>query len=103
MNISLVLQMAADTLPDRIALTRDGAHFTYARLYASAQAAAARIAASGADYVSFLGESSPAGVIALFGAALAGKPFVPLNYRLTPAETARLIEDRKSTRLNPSH
>src|SRR3546814_14051666 len=30
--------------------------------------------------------------IALFGAALAGKPFVPLNYRLTPAETARLIE-----------
>ena len=92
MNISLVLQMAADTFPDRIALTHNGVHYSYGRLYASAQAAAGRIAESGASYVSYLGESSPATVIALFGAAMAGKPFAPLNYRLTVPETNRLIE-----------
>lgn len=87
--------MAADTFPDRIALTNGSDHYSYGRLYASAQAAAAQIAASGADYVGYLGESSPATVIALFGAALAGKPFAPLNYRLTTAETNRLIERLK--------
>jgi long-chain acyl-CoA synthetase len=92
MNISLVLQMAADTFPDRIALTHNGVHYSYGRLYASAQAAAARIVESGAAYVSYLGESSPATVIALFGAAMSGKPFAPLNYRLTAPETNRLIE-----------
>lgn len=92
MNISLVLQMAADTFPDRIALTHNGVHYSYGRLYASAQAAAGRIVESGAAYVSYLGESSPAIVIALFGAAMAGKPFAPLNYRLTVPETNRLIE-----------
>ncbi|CAN5124193.1 fatty acid--CoA ligase family protein [soil metagenome] len=92
MNISLVLQMAADTFPDRIALTHDGVHYSYGRLYASAQVAAARIVESGAAYVSYLGESSPATVVALFGAAMAGRPFAPLNYRLTVPETNRLIE-----------
>lgn len=92
MNISLVLQMAADTFPDRIALTHNGTHYSYGRLYASAQAAAARIVDSGAAYVSYLGESSPATVVALFGAAMAGRPFAPLNYRLTVPETNKLIE-----------
>jgi Acyl-CoA synthetases (AMP-forming)/AMP-acid ligases II len=92
MNISLVLQMAADTYPDRVALTHNGVHFTYGQIYSAAMAAAARIADSGADYVSCLGESSPATVIALFGAAMAGRPFAPLNYRLTVPETNRLIE-----------
>jgi acyl-CoA synthetase (AMP-forming)/AMP-acid ligase II len=92
MNISLVLQMAADTFPDRAALTHNGVHFTYGQLHAAAKAAAARIEESGAGYVSYLGESSPATVIALFAAAMAGRPFAPLNYRLTAAETNRLIE-----------
>ena len=92
MNISLVLQMAADTFPDRVALTHKGVHFTYGQIHAAAMAAAARIVDSGTDYVSYLGESSPASVIALFGAAMAGRPFAPLNYRLTAPETNRLIE-----------
>jgi len=92
MNISLVLQMAADTFPDRMALTHKDVHFTFGQIHAAAMAAAARIVDSGADYVSYLGESSPASVIALFGAAMAGRPFAPLNYRLTASETNRLIE-----------
>ena len=92
MNISLVLQMAADTFPDRVALTHKDVHFTYRQIHAAAMAAAARIVDSEADYVSYLGESSPAMVIALFGAAMAGRPFAPLNYRLTVPETNRLIE-----------
>jgi long-chain acyl-CoA synthetase len=92
MNISLVLQMAADAFPERIALTSDGVDYTYGQIHASAQAAADLVLASGADYVSYLGETGPATVIALFAAALSGKPFAPLNYRLTIAETNRLIE-----------
>ena len=92
MNISLVLQMAADSFPERIALTHEGVHYSYGHLYAAARAAAATIADSGANYVSYLGESSPATVVALFAAAMAGKPFAPLNYRLTVPETNRLIE-----------
>jgi len=97
MNISLVLKMAAETFPERRALTRDGVHYSYDQLLAAAQNAAARISASEASYVAFLGENSPATVIALFGAALAAKPFVPLSYRLTQAETTRLVE-----RLHPA-
>lgn len=92
MNIFLVLEMAADSFPDRIALTGGGAHYSYGQLFAAARKAAALFEASGAAHISYLAESSPAAVIALFGAALAGKPFAPLNYRLTEAETSRLIE-----------
>lgn len=92
MNIALVLQMAAETCPDRAALTHEGEHYSYGRLYDLSLRAASLIAKSGSAYVAHLGESSPATIVALFGAAIAGKPFAPLNYRLTAPETTRLLE-----------
>lgn len=91
MNISLILQMAADTEPDRIGLVCDGRRWTYGALWQAAQGAASYIKQSQCKFVALLDESSEAAPIALFGAALAGVPYVPLNYRLADADLAALL------------
>jgi acyl-CoA synthetase (AMP-forming)/AMP-acid ligase II len=91
MNISLFLQMAADTDPERIALVCEGRRWSYGALYNAAQGAARSMRASNASHVALLDESSEASAIALFGAAIAGIPYVPLNYRLADADLAALL------------
>ncbi|OHC98668.1 MAG: AMP-dependent synthetase [Sphingomonadales bacterium RIFCSPLOWO2_12_FULL_63_15] len=91
MNIALFLEMAADAAPDRIALVCDGTRWTYADLLAGARGAAALIRQSEVAHVALLDESSEAAVMALFGAALAGVPYVPLNYRLADADLGALL------------
>ena len=91
MNIALLLQMAADAAPDRIGLACDGRRWPYRALLAAAQGAAAVFTASGCTHVALLDESSEAAPIALFGAALAGIAYVPLNYRLADADLAALL------------
>ncbi len=83
MNVSLLLQMAADVCPDRRALTHDGHDYTYLELFEGAKQAAQLFAASGCDYVALLDTSSPAVPVTLMGAAMAGIPYVPINYRLS--------------------
>ncbi|MEO7657959.1 MAG: class I adenylate-forming enzyme family protein [Sphingomicrobium sp.] len=92
MNISLVLRMAAETEPDRIALVCNRRKWSYDALYRAAQGAAHSIRESKVSHVALLDESSEASAIALFGAAIAGIPYVPLNYRLADAELAALLE-----------
>lgn len=92
MNISLILQMAAEAEPDRIALVCGGRRWTYGNLWQAAQGAATIIAQSGCAFVALLDESSEATPIALFGAALAGVPYVPLNYRLADEDLAALLK-----------
>lgn len=92
MNISLILQMAADAAPDRIGLVCGGKRWTYGALLTAARGAADLIGASGAAHVALLDESSEAAVIALFGAALAGVPYVPLNYRLADINLGPLVD-----------
>lgn len=79
MNIAMILEMAASD-GDRAAVTADGRSLSAARLLDLARTAAGRFR----DYpaVLYLGTSHLAYPVALFGAALAGVPFVPLNYRL---------------------
>ena len=91
MNISLLLEMAAEAAPDRIGLVCDGKRWTYAELLGAARGAFELIEQSGAQYVALLDESSEAAVIALFGAALAGVPYCPLNYRLADEDLAALL------------
>ncbi len=92
MNIALLLEMASDAAPDRIALVCDGKRWSYGELIAAARGAVELIEASGACHVALLDESSEAAVIALFGAALAGVPYCPLNYRLADANLAALLD-----------
>lgn len=91
MNISLLLEMAAEAGGDRVALVCDGKRWTYGDLLAAARGAFELIHESGAEYVALLDESSEASVIALFGAALAGVPYCPLNYRLADEDLAALL------------
>ena len=91
MNISLLLEMAAEAGGDRVALVCDGKRWTYGDLLAAARGAFELIQESGAEYVALLDESSEASVIALFGAALAGVPYCPLNYRLADEDLAALL------------
>jgi acyl-CoA synthetase (AMP-forming)/AMP-acid ligase II len=91
MNISLVLEMAVDAEAERIALVCDGQHWTYRALLQTARGAATHISKCGCSHVALLDESSEAAAIALFGAALAGVPYVPLNYRLAGPDLAALL------------
>ena len=92
MNISLILQMAADADPERIGLVCDGKRWSYSALQRAARGAADIIEKSGCQYAALLDESSEAAPIALFGAALAGVPYVPLNYRLADADLGALLD-----------
>ncbi len=92
MNIALILQMAAEAEPDRIGLVCDGRRWSYGALLRASRGAAAHITASQCSHVALLDESSEAAAIALFGAALAGVPYVPLNYRLADADLAALLQ-----------
>ena len=91
MNIALLLEMAGDAAPGRIALVCDGKRWSYGELLAAARGACELIVNSGASHVALLDEGSEASVIALFGAALAGVPYCPLNYRLADADLAGLL------------
>jgi len=91
MNIALLLEMAADAASDRVGLVCDGKRWTYGELMNAARGAVEVIRASGATHVALLDESSEAAVIALFGAALAGIPYCPLNYRLADEDLAALL------------
>ena len=91
MNIATLLDMAADTMPDRIAVVCGAESLTYAALAAAARAAASNLQGSGATRLAYLAENSLAAPVALFAAALAGVPYVPVNYRLTQPEIAALL------------
>jgi len=93
MNIALLLQMAAYEMADRAAIGPADAGLDFAAFGARAAAAAGWIARrDDAANVAYLGLNSPAFPIALFAAGMAGKPFVPLNYRLPDTELTRLVE-----------
>lgn len=91
MNISLILQMAADTEPDRIGLVCETRRWCYGDLLRAARGAALDILQSGCSHVALLDESSEAAAIALFAAAIAGVPYVPLNYRLPDTDLSALL------------
>ncbi|GAA4232745.1 acyl-CoA synthetase (AMP-forming)/AMP-acid ligase II [Streptosporangium album] len=82
MNLALILQMAADGLHGRAAVGPKHNALSYTQLYEKAQRVSAWLAARGARRADLVGVNSEAVPLLLFGAALAGVPFVPLNYRL---------------------
>ena len=92
MNISTILDMAAEAFGDRIGVVSGDSRYTYAELRTAAVNAAAAIRASGAKYVALLDVNSPAAPVAIYAAAYANVPYVPLNYRLTAPEINELIE-----------
>ncbi|ORB28268.1 class I adenylate-forming enzyme family protein [Mycolicibacterium parafortuitum] len=93
MSISLLLEMAADTDPDRTALVSDELRLSTAELSALADGGAGVIAASGAQHVAYVGTGGAMLPLLLFASARAAIPVTPLNYRLS-AEGLRALLDR---------
>lgn len=84
MNIATLLDMAAAGDPDRVVIGPHGSGTTCARLRRAAAGVAAVVHAAGARELVFAGVNGPCFPVMLFGAALAGVPLVPVNYRLSP-------------------
>lgn len=99
MNLMMLLEMAKDAMGDRVAFVNGDDRLTFADLYQAAGVAAAEAKASGAEHLAILDVSSLALPIGVFGAAWAGIPYVPLNYRLTGDELGRLVEQIRPSRL----
>ncbi|MBS0577897.1 MAG: long-chain fatty acid--CoA ligase [Proteobacteria bacterium] len=91
MNFSMLLDMAADACGERIAVSCAGQQLTYAELRRAARAAAPALAGGGFAHAAFLDTNGLAAPVALFAAAYAGVPYVPLNYRLTAPELEELL------------
>jgi acyl-CoA synthetase (AMP-forming)/AMP-acid ligase II len=91
MHTALLLDMAADAAPDRLALGGRADGLTFDETRRRARAGAAWLAGQGGETVAFLGLNGPALPIAVFAAGLLGKPFAPLNYRLPNADLNRLL------------
>ena len=90
MHVGLVLEMAHSGMGDRTAISADGTHLSHRQLAERSWAAAGRFAADGTPAVVYLAGNHLAFPLALFGAAAAGIPFIPLNYRLADEQ----IRDR---------
>jgi acyl-CoA synthetase (AMP-forming)/AMP-acid ligase II len=102
MNLAMLLDMAAQADPDRLALGRRADGLTYGRLKELAARAATWLDDQG-DRVVYSDVSTPSLPVLLFGASWANKPFVPVNYRLAPDRLAALIETQAPAALVGPH
>lgn len=91
MNVTMLLDMAADGVGDRVLVGPREEGLTGARLRELSAGAAALVAAKGADSVLYLAVNGPAFPVALFGAARVGVPLVPVNYRLGAEQLNHLV------------
>ena len=91
MSISLILEMAVSSNPDRTALCSEDSVLTYQQLADLVASAGSILLESGARSVVYLGGSGVELPALLFAAAHAGISFTPVNYRLAPGALAALI------------
>ena len=84
MSVSLLLEMAASSNPDRTAIVSGSTlRLTTQQLSDLADGGAGVIAASGAQHVVYVGAGGAMLPLLIFAAARAGLAFTPLNYRLS--------------------
>ncbi|TPG33161.1 class I adenylate-forming enzyme family protein [Mycolicibacterium hodleri] len=92
MSISLLLEMAASTNPDRPAVVSGETRLSAAELSTLADGAAGVIAASGARHVAYVGTGGEMLPLLLFASARARVAVSPVNYRLSTEGVQSLIE-----------
>ncbi|MFC4499425.1 MULTISPECIES: class I adenylate-forming enzyme family protein [Streptomyces] len=91
MNISMLLDMAAEGFGDRVVIGPASDGPTATRLRELAAGGAHVVRAADADAIVYLAVNGPALPVALFAAARAGVPLVPVNYRLGGAQLDALL------------
>lgn len=82
MSILMLLTMAVELGGDRVAVTAGDEELTYSELLDRSRALGAQLREQGAANAALLDLNTAAFPVALFGAAAAGVPLAPLNYRL---------------------
>lgn len=93
MNLTLILELALAGHPDRIAVACAGSRLTYGDIDRLSRGVAAHLVANERSAVIYVGPSSPVLPVALFAAARAGRPFIPLNYRLSADRLDALVAE----------
>lgn len=91
MNITMLLDMAADGFGDRPVVGRREDGLTAARLRELSVGGAQVVREAGADAIVYLAVNGPAFPVALFAAARAGVSLVPVNYRLGRDQLDQLL------------
>jgi long-chain acyl-CoA synthetase len=91
-SISLLLEMAASSNPDRIAVVSGDLRLTAQQLSDVADGGAGIIAASNAKHVAYVGTGGAMLPVLIFAAARAGLTFTPINYRLSAEGIQALIQ-----------
>jgi acyl-CoA synthetase (AMP-forming)/AMP-acid ligase II len=92
MSISLLLEMAASSNPDRTAVVSGDFRLTTQQLSDLADGGAGVIAASSAQHVVYVGTGGAMLPLLIFATARAGLAFTPINYRLSADGVQALIE-----------
>jgi acyl-CoA synthetase (AMP-forming)/AMP-acid ligase II len=92
MSVSLLLEMAASSNPDRTAVVEGDLRLTTQQLSDLADGGAGVIAGSGAKHVAYVGTGGAMLPLLIFAAARAGLAFTPINYRLSADGIGALIQ-----------
>src|ERR1700744_5174356 len=93
MSISLLLEMAVSSNPDRTAIVSGDPRLTTQQLSDLADGGAGVIAGSRANHVVYVGTGGAMLPLLIFASARAGLAFPPINYRL-PAEGIQALVGR---------
>lgn len=88
----MLLDMAAEGFGDRVVLGPRDSGLTAAELGRRATAGAETLRSAGATAVLHVGPNSTLLPVAMFAAARARVPFVPLNYRLSTVQLGQLVD-----------
>src|SRR5271155_5898337 len=91
MSISLLLEMAVSSNPDRTAIVSGDTRLTTQQLSDLADAGAGIIAGSNANHVVYVGTGGAMLPLLIFASARAGLTFTPINYRLSAEGIKTLI------------
>lgn len=91
MNLAMLAEMAASGGGDRVAIGSRSSGISYEGLWVRALQAATWFAGCGSSSVGLIDVNSEAFPIALFGAAIAGLPFSPVNYRWSDDQLRKAV------------
>lgn len=91
MSIIMLLTMAVELDPDRVAVSAGEDRLTYGELLDQSRALGAHLRERGAENVALLDLNTATFPVALFGAAAAGVPLAPLNYRLADERLSEAV------------
>jgi acyl-CoA synthetase (AMP-forming)/AMP-acid ligase II len=91
MHLTMLLDMAAEGFGDRAIAGTTAAPMTVKELRDRALAGARLLSDRDADALAYVATNGPAFPVALFAAANAGVPLVPLNYRLGAEQLGQLL------------